>query len=285
MTIQRQIAIVSNPDSGNGRGKVIQEWLCKKLYSLEMAYSLFTPPWPEGLENFSEVWLIGGDGTLFHFINQYPNLEKPIALFGGGSGNDFVWKWQGEKDLDSCLAAALEGKSQSVDAGLCNGNYFLNGVGIGFDGSVVRSMHNKKSFFRGHAGYLASVIRQIFIFREEEVEIIFEDGSTKSTRIFMVSIANGSRYGGGFLVAPHADLKDALLDFVLIRPISILKRMIHLPAVEKGRHLDLPFIEYATVKRISFKSRKLMEAHLDGEYMADTHFDIEIRPGKFKFIY
>lgn len=285
MTIQRQIAIVSNPHSGKGRGKAIQEWLCEKLDSLGMAYSLFTPPWPAGLDSFSEAWVIGGDGTLFHLINQYPNLEKPIALFGGGSGNDFTWKWQGDRDLDSCFAAALEGKSQSVDAGLCNGNYFLNGVGIGFDGSVVRSMVNKKSLFSGHAAYLARVIRQIFIFREEEIEIIHEDGNIKNSKIFMVSIANGSRYGGGFLVAPQAVLTDGLLDLILIKPISILKRILHLPTVEKGRHLLLPFVECSTIKRISFRSAKLMDAHLDGEYMADTHFEIAIRPGKFKFIH
>ncbi|MFI5156433.1 MAG: diacylglycerol/lipid kinase family protein [Chitinophagales bacterium] len=285
MTIQRQIAIVSNPHSGKGRGQVIQQWLCKKLEFLELSYSLFTPPWPSGLESFSEVWLIGGDGTLFHFINQYPNLDKPIALFGGGSGNDFAWKWQGDRNLDSCLAAALEGKFHLVDAGLCNGNYFLNGVGIGFDGSVVRSMANKKSLFRGKVLYLACVIRQIFVFRNEEIEIIYEDGSVKFARIFMVSIANGSRYGGGFLVAPQAKLTDGLLNLIIIKPISILKRIIHLRSVERGTHLELPFIESLTVHRISFRSVKLIDAHLDGEYMADTHFDIEIKPGKFKFIY
>ena len=281
----RQIAIVSNPHSGKGRGQVIQEWICKKLDFLGLAHSLFTPPWPAALESFSEIWLVGGDGTLFHFINQHPNLDKPIALFGGGSGNDFAWKLQGDRDLDSSFAAALEGKFQLVDAGLCNGNYFLNGVGIGFDGCVVRSMTNKKSLFRGHASYLLSVIREIFWFREEVVEIIYEDGRTRRSGIFMVSIANGSRYGGGFLVAPQANLTDGQLNLVLIKPISILKRIIHLPAVEKGKHLALPFIESSTLKKISFRSSKLMDAHLDGEYMADMHFDIEIRPGKFKFIY
>jgi len=280
-----EIALLSNPSSGNGKSLRVEEWLCRKLDQINLAYSLFKPPWPPNLENFSVVWMVGGDGTVFHFINQYPNLNLPVALFGGGNGNDFAWQLYGEISLEEIFKRALAGKTIMVDAGFCNGNYFLNGIGIGFDGSVVKSMGNKRQMLRGHAAYLYAVIKQIFFYREQEIEVIFDDGIHKHSSYLMIAAANGSRYGGGFLIAPESKIDDGLLDLVFIKKISILKRLINLPKVEQGKHLQLPFVEYSTGKKLIIRSNHLLDAHLDGEYLADTSFDIEIRPSKFKFIY
>jgi diacylglycerol kinase (ATP) len=282
---EQEIALLSNPAAGNGKSLRIQEWLCQKLDKMPLAFTLFTPPWPSNLEKFSTVWLVGGDGTIFHFVNQYPNLQLPIALFGGGNGNDFAWQLYGEYSQEELFEKALAGKSILVDAGFCNGNYFLNGVGIGFDGSVVRSMGRKKTILRGHAAYFFAVIKQIFFYREPQIEVFFEDGRQQRGSYLMIAAANGSRYGGGFLVAPDAQIDDGLLNLVFIRKISVLKRLINLPKVEKGKHLQLPFVDSAQSKKLVIRSTHLLDAHLDGEYLADTSFDIEIRPAKFKFIY
>jgi YegS/Rv2252/BmrU family lipid kinase len=280
-----QIALLSNSLSGNGKSLRVQEWLCEKLDQMNISYSLFNPPWPSSLDNFNVVWLIGGDGTVFHFINQYPNLNLPIALFGGGNGNDFAWQLYGDLSPEEIFKKAVAANTIMVDAGFCNGNYFLNGIGIGFDGSVVKSMDRKKPFLRGHAAYLFAVIKQIFLYREREIAIIFEDGHQEQSGYLMIAAANGSRYGGGFLIAPKAKINDALLDMVFIKKISILKRIFNLHKVEKGKHLGLPFVEFSTAKKIAVRSHHLLDAHLDGEYLADTSFDIEVRPAKFRFIY
>jgi len=281
----QEIALLSNPDSGNGKSLRIQDWLCKKLEQENLSYTLFKPPWPPVLEKFSAIWLIGGDGTVFHFINQYPNLQLPVALFGGGNGNDFAWQLYGDISQEELFNKAMAGKSMMVDAGFCNGNYFLNGIGIGFDGSVVKSMGRKKPFLRGHAAYLYAVIKQIFFYREQEIEVFFEDGREQRGGYLMIAAANGSRYGGGFLVAPGAKINDGLLDLVFIRKISLFKRLINLSKVERGKHLQLPFVDSSLGRKLGIRSNHLLDAHLDGEYMADTRFDIEIRPSKFKFIY
>ena len=45
----------------------------------------------QSFDGFTEVWIIGGDGTINWFINQYSEIQLPLALFGGGAGNDFHW--------------------------------------------------------------------------------------------------------------------------------------------------------------------------------------------------
>ena len=87
------------------------------------------------------------------------------------------------------------------------------------------------------------------------------------------------------MIAPAAKIDDGFLDLVFIRKISVLRRLINLPKVEQGKHIHLPFVEFSTGRKITIRSYDLLDAHLDGEYLADTSFEIEIRPGKFKFIY
>jgi len=276
------IALVYNPDAGKGRATEVHQIVKKKLEQLNIRFASFRPPWPTQLLDFTSAWIIGGDGTLHHFINHYADIRIPIALFKGGSGNDFAWKLYGEKSVDEYIETALHSNPQSVDAGLCNGTYFINGVGIGFDGEVVRSM-GKKKILPGHLAYLATVLKKIFLYREQDLKINFDSGWINE-KIFMISIANGSRYGGGFMVAPQSSINDGLLDIVTIKKIAPVKRIFYLPKVEKGTHLHLPIIEVVQSKKVIVESESLMCAHLDGEYFEAKQISVEILPARFLFM-
>jgi diacylglycerol kinase (ATP) len=99
----------------------------------------------------------------------------------------------------------------------------------------------------------------------------------------MITIANGSRYGGNFMVAPGADIRDGLLDLVLIKPVTVLKRYFHLPSMKKGKHLCLPFVSSSKIRRVVISSPAPVPAHLDGELIVDSSFDIQVLPGRFVF--
>ena len=59
--------------------------------------------------------------------------------------------------------------------------------------------------------YWATVLQKIFFFREKEMNLVVHDKKW-SGRLFMISIANGSRYGGSFLVAMPSRLLSDTLD-------------------------------------------------------------------------
>jgi diacylglycerol kinase (ATP) len=275
--------LLYHPKAGKGRALWLFQEIREKLREKSLPFDDRGADWPSDLLGYRAAWIIGGDGTLNHFINCYPDAGIPIALFKGGSGNDFAWKLYGERTMAEYLDLAIAGRDHPVDAGICNGRYFLNGVGIGFDGEVVRAMGGKKILSAGHISYLLTVLRKIFTYRETSMRII-TGGNEKSGRFFMVSVANGSRYGGGFLVAPQASLTDGALDLVIIRQIGPLSRLRYLPEVQKGRHLGRDFADYSLVKHIVVESEQSLPAHLDGEWMEARRLEIEILPGKFRFI-
>ena len=279
---QKHIAVLVNPVAGKGRARAIAEKVARKLSDAGVPKELFFTRWPHSLTTFTDVFLIGGDGTLNFFINSYPACNLPVALIPAGSGNDFAWKLNGKKTWEESFETALNGRVMAVDAGTCNGKYFINGVGIGFDGQVVKNMGRKRFISAGHLAYLFTVLREILFFKSVPVRVQWDE-TQESIRVFMISIANGSRYGGGFLVAPQANIIDGQLDLVTIKDLSVLSRLKHLPAMERGKHLHLPFMQQTICKTVQIESDQILPAHLDGELMEAALFDIRILAAHFHF--
>ena len=282
MKSYRQIAIVCYAEAGKGKSLAVCRQLQSELEKLKIGHTVFSEEWPTHFKLFTDVFLVGGDGTLNYFINRYPNISIPLSIFKGGSGNDFAWKLYGNKSFVQQLEIALHGTARPVDAGVCNGYFFINGCGIGFDGEVVQAMGKKRFISAGHLAYLWTVIKKVVFYREKELKLLI-DNQEISDRFFLLSIANGSRYGGGFMVAPQAVVDDGWLDLVQIRCIHRLRRLFYLPAIEKGKHLQLSFVTTARIKKITIQSNVKVAGHLDGEFLWSDYFDIEILPSRFLF--
>ncbi len=274
----QHIAILMNPLSGKGESAKTGEWLAVRLTELNQSFVLLSTPWPATLLEFTEIWIIGGDGTFNFFINQYPDNALPLGLFKGGTGNDFAWSLYGECTLEENFMKVWHGSPQRVDAASCNDKLFVNSSGIGFDGEVLKSI-NQIRWLGGHLGYLAVVIRKIFSYQEQQV-VIRTNETKESGKYLLMIVNNSSRTGGGFLVTPKASLTDGLLDFMLCKPLSILKRLRYLPVIEKGKHLSLPFINYQQVTQVHIESDKPLFAQLDGELISSSKFSFSILPGK-----
>lgn len=277
----KRIALVCNPTEENQKALRIADAIALTLTAKGVPYALFTTYWPKVLDDFTEVWISGGDGTLNCFINEHPQISLPMALFEGGSGNDFHWMLYGDITLEEQVEKVLQGRTQSIDAGICNGQLFLNGVGIGFDGAIVKDLLGKKKL-AGKATYLLSILKNIFAYKEQYCELTLQDRFVAQD-CFMISVANGRRYGGSFQVAPKAKLQDGLLDVSVIGKIAPLNRMRYLPVMEKGEHLDLPFVQYYQSGRVVIESKQEIPAHIDGEYVCSNRYEIEVLPNRFVF--
>jgi YegS/Rv2252/BmrU family lipid kinase len=277
---QRNIALLCNPIIE--KAIRITDEITFLLREYAIPFSIFTAYWPTVWDGFTEAWIIGGDGTINFFINQNPDFQLPIGVFAAGSGNDLHWMLYGETTLRKQVETFLKGHVVQIDAGDCNGNLFINGVGIGFDGVVVKSMLGKKNL-AGKASYLLSIMKNIFLYREKYCNIDFNTTHIAQDCL-MISIANGSRYGGGFQVAPKASLTDARLDLLLVGKIDARQRMRYLPVIERGAHLELPFVNYHQTDQVTIKAQTSLHAHMDGEYFSADVFEIRCLEKRFSFL-
>lgn len=283
MPEEKHIALVCNPTRENEKALKITNSIDLLLTGMDVRHSIFIDPWPTEWNGITEAWIIGGDGTLNWFINQYPRLSLPLSVFPAGTGNDFHWMLYQDMETEVQVDKLLTATANYVDGGVCNGRLFLNGVGLGFDGAVVKDMMGKKKL-AGKASYLLSILKQIITYQEKPC-VLQLPGETISQDCFLISIANAKRVAGGFHVAPHASVTDELLDVNVVGKVSQLNRMRILPIIEKGEHLELPFIQYRQVKTVTITSPVELHGHLDGEYIRENNFDITILPKRFSFLY
>ena len=277
------VAILENPAAGKGRAIQLSAWLKRQLHVKNITCTVFNEKWPSSFDEFSDIWIIGGDGTINYFINHYPDCQLPLALFKGGTGDDFAWKLYGEISKEEQLELILKSTPQYVDAGKFNETLFINCLGVGFDGAVLESMSTIR-FIGGHFGYLLEVIKKIFSFKEHSF-IITADEEKWTEEFLLVMINNSSRAGGGFFVAPNASINDGKLDMVLCKKLPVLKRLKYLPIIEKGKHLHLPFIVHHLGEKFSIQCNNEIPVQVDGELLFAKELKVEVLPKQFLFRY
>lgn len=281
MIIPRNIALVVNPL--HQKALYVGNELVTLLQTKRLEHTVFTTQWPNNWVDFTEAWIVGGDGTLNYFINHYPQIELPLALFAGGTGNDFHWMLYGETSLAAQVEKVLNASPRKVDAGYCNHLLFLNGVGIGFDGKVVQDLLGMTKW-NPKLSYYKVVLRNIFFFRDFLCTL--RSGSFHwGKKCLMLSIANGRRYGGSFTVNPTGLIDDGQLDVYVVGRIPPLLRFWHLSKIERGSHVQLPMVTYLKTKSVHIKTAGIVPAHVDGEYFDASEFVIECLPKRFLFLY
>lgn len=283
--MKRKVLIVHNPFAAKGVGNNGLQKLKNSLEAQSIDYEIIETE--EGFsqnrknlaekttQNFTEIWVSGGDGTLHQLINCLPKelWQLPVAAIPTGSGNDFVKNYLKKPTLDNAIQAAINGKPQPCDIWQCNDKLFIHGLGIGFDGQVVESMLKGKSFFKGFIGYYYHVLRLLLNYKEKEF-VMLANGEKTTFPCFMVTIGNSTTFGGGFKITPKAKLGDEKLDVCAISEVPVLQRPRYLKSVEKGRHLQLRFVNYFTADRIIIKTPDIVPGHIDGELFYGQEFEI-----------
>ncbi|MEO6251935.1 MAG: diacylglycerol kinase family protein [Ferruginibacter sp.] len=279
-----RIAIVTNTLAGSGKAVKLAAKIQSILNNRKIACSIITEKeWDGRVYDFDQAWIVGGDGTLNYFVNQYNDIKTPLCIFNGGTGNDFYALLYGKITVEDQVGLVLRSSPKPIDAGICNDRYFLNGAGIGFDGAVAKGLQGVNKW-GGKTSFMISILKHIFFYKEQHYSIASAE-KTIEGKLMMISVANGSRYGGGFFVAPLAKPGDGLLDVNLVKPLSAFKRLKYLPVIEKGKHLGLPFNDHYNTRKITIKSDLPIQCHLDGEYLESKELTIEILPSHFNFIY
>lgn len=279
----KKIAIVANKLAGGGVSVSITNGITQILQLKGVEFEAFIEVWPKDFVSFSDVWVVGGDGTLNYFINHYPDVKLPLMIFKGGTGNDFHWLLYRDCNLEEQIEIGLAASAKTVDAGVCNGKLFLNGLGVGFDGAVASKLLGKRKK-AGRITYLIAVLRMIFTFKEQTFTLRMEEREING-KLLMINVMNGKRAGGGFYVTPDAEVNDGLFQANVVSPLSIIRRLLYLPIIEKGKHSKLSCIDYFSTSSMHIKSNENFHAHLDGEYLTTNEIEVRILPSHFLFCY
>ena len=246
-------------------------------------------------QGFDRIVAAGGDGTVHEIVNgcqSYAGADDwgTLGIIPIGSGNDLAWTLDLSPDLETACARVFNGERREIDLGrITDGDgrirYFCNGVGIGFDGTVAREVQ-RITWAGGFAKYLLGLARTfLFYYDAPQVTMRYEDQQI-SDRIMMLTVSNGRRHGGGFIITPDATLDDGCLDLCIVRRVGRLGILQLIPKFLKGVHVGDPRVQMDRGGRVIVEVPDGLATHLDGEIFSDAArwLDIEILPRRLAVI-
>lgn len=230
--------------------------------------------------------VLGGDGTIHHYLRDLSRLKIPVLVVARGSGNDFA-RALGLWTLDQALAAwnrfLVSGNSREIDLGMitplgevsASPVLFCNVAGAGLDSDANRRANAMPRWLRGRGGYVLGALGAIRSSRARRFTV-----ETSGKRIdepgLMVAFANSPTYGGGLCIAPAADLADGLLDVCFVRHVGKARLLRLLRRVFSGRHVKLPEVEYFKAGRVRLETDVPLDVYADGEFVCRTPIEVSV---------
>ncbi len=285
--------IILNPNAGQGHGAKVLPEIEHHLHTLNIPFDLVQTTAPHQADQlaaeavvagYKRVVAAGGDGTVNEVVNGLMTARtdehSPIlGVLPVGSGNDLAYALGIPTDIAAACARLRDGSPRQIDVGKVTVDgtqrFFDNNVGIGFDGEVVVDLAQGRTL-SGFLMYLWSVFRVLFAGHWPLEMSISIDGNRFRQPVTLITVANGVRAGGGFLLTPEAKLDDGLLDICYADGLSKLGVLNLLPRTINGSHIRQKSVSLTTAAAVEISVPDGAPAHIDGEVLCE-------RGREFKF--
>ena len=299
--------LIVNPAAGKGNAERSIPRIRALLDAASVEYTLVKTerPWHAAeladeatRDGIDVVVAVGGDGTANEVLNGLMRAQSAgftgsaLGVLCVGRGNDFAFGVGIPNELDSGCRALIEARRRVIDVGQVSGGlypdgrYFGNGVGIGFD-AVVGFVAKELKHVSGFAGYLVGALKTIFLYFHAPTLKLVMDAETIEMNALMVSVMNGRRMGGGFMMAPNGDPNDGKLDLCLVREVSRPGIFRLIPRFLKGSQFGHPAVRSEQTAHLGVRALSgVLPAHADGETICTdgTALDIEILPAALQIL-
>lgn len=299
--------IILNPAAGNNNGQKALpaiEQLCARY---NLSYDLVRTERPgHGIEltrqaareGYAVIVAAGGDGTLNEVVNGLMQCKLeglPVPLIGVlcvGRGNDFAGSLGLPEDIEGGIKTLLSGRRRTVDIGrvvgglVPQGRYFCSCVGVGFDAITTIEVH-KLPRWGGYLAFMAAVLKTVFLYNKAPLARIEFDGKEITQRSLLISVMNGRRLGGGFIMAPDSLPDDGFFDLCIAEQMSSLEVIKMIPHFTRGDQASQPTIKTGRAHKISIIAQDgPLPAQTDGEIISvdGTRLDIEVIPRQLDII-
>jgi diacylglycerol kinase (ATP) len=303
--------IIANPIAGKGAGITFIPQIDRTLRDLGLDFEIACTEYPWHAAELAKLAVAdgcevivaaGGDGTCNEVLNGLVQAQKEglgsacMGVLCIGRGNDFAFGMGVPRDLQAGCQALADDNRRLIDVGEVKGGlypegrYFGNGVGIGFDAVVgfVAAKMVRLNRHNGFLSYLIAAIKTITLYYTASIVKIEYDGQSFIQPSLMVSIMNGRRMGGGFMMAPNSKPDDRLFDMCIAREMSRISILRTMPSFFKGTQGKSPHIWTGRANQVVITSLNgNLPAHSDGETLCTEGHQLKmsIYPRQFELIY
>ncbi|MBR4918197.1 MAG: YegS/Rv2252/BmrU family lipid kinase [Bacteroidales bacterium] len=244
------------------------------------------------MDGHRHLMVLGGDGTLNEVVNGICESgvalnEVYLAVMPVGRGNDWARTHNFSTEIGQNLEIFLKGNFMQHDIGVVKTlehdvekahRYFINIAGFGFDAEVIHDVTHNKPHFLGISVYVLSLIRCLFRYKSQQVDINGSDFHFKDKSFLMV--AGICQYnGGGMRQVPMAVPDDRKLDVVVVPNVRGITVVANVGRIFKGTHIQSikGILTYQT-DRLKVNSDTLLRSEVEGELLSTGDYRVELVP-------
>jgi diacylglycerol kinase (ATP) len=270
---RRRILVVFNPAAGRDRRTRLNRILGALRQAAEVVEVIETtaPGHAERIareSNSDKIDLIaaaGGDGTINEIVNGLRGKSIALGLIPLGTANVLADEiGLGRKASRIAMTLAV-GELRKVHVGQTNGRRFMMMAGAGFDADVVNSvsLSLKKKF--GPLAYVWQTFKHAFSDSYAGCDVVVDGAMFKTTSAV---ICNGRHYGGPFVAAPAASIRDDLLHVILLKGRGWTSVLRYGAALVLGILPKLGDVEIIAGRDISVTGHGPLPVQADGDIVA-----------------
>lgn len=294
--------IILNPTAGKGAaGRSIDlVKTCLEEHHIEYDLVLTEYAWHAAeltekaiIEGYDVVVAVGGDGTLNEVLNgimlsrQNGIGDAALGMIPIGRGNDFAFGMGIPIEVSESVKVLAGGFRRKIDVGWVTselypeGRFIGNGIGIGYDAMV--GFINAKQKLGGFPGYLVAALRTMYIYQPApvmEIEMSTNGAVLKTITqpSLMVSIMNGRRMGGGFMMTPDSLSDDGLFNLCIVHDMNKPSIIALIPRFFSGTQAVHPAVQTGQAEKITVRALQgTLPAHGDGETLCVEGKEISIK--------
>ena len=280
-----EIALLTNPVSGKGRGVSILEAARPRLQEAGFSVrSLMGRDADEALDlaracvedGVESLVVVGGDGMVHVALQALVGTQTRLGLIPAGTGNDVARYFDiPRRDTAAATDVVIAGKERTIDVARIGSTYYVTVLAAGFD-AVVNERANQMAWPKGQMRYNLATLAELRTFAPIPY-VLDIDGVQHRFEAMMVAIGNGPSFGGGLRIAEGAVLDDGLLDVVVIMPMSKPQLVRTYPKLFKGTHVHHRQYRHHHARKVTIAAPGIT-AYADGERIAALPLTVEVVP-------
>lgn len=283
--MRTEIALLTNPTSGRGRGSRISDLVAPRLRDAGFhVRELIGRDADEALDlartcvadEVDTLLVVGGDGMVHLAVQALAGSATRLGLVPAGTGND-VARNLGipRKDPRAATDVVIGGKERTIDLARVGSKHFVTVLAAGFD-AIVNERANDMTWPKGQMRYNLATVGELRTFTP--IPYVLEiDGEAARFEAMTVAIGNGPSFGGGLRITEGAELDDGLLDVVAILPMGRMGLVRTYPKLFKGTHVHHPMYRHWHARTVTVAAPGIV-AYADGERIAALPLTVEVVP-------
>lgn len=231
------------------------------------------------------VVAVGGDGTINEVVNGFFDRGERVAggavlgILPVGTGGDLRKTLKIPKDIARAARTVREGQARPMDVGKLEYmtregqaavRMFANVASFGISGMVDRLVNESSKRLGGTVSFFMATLRANLRYTNQRVRLVFDDNPSDAAEMTIntVAVANGRYFGGGMLIAPHAEVDDGYFDIIALGDLTMKDMLLSGRRVYTGTHLSLD--------KVSHRRARVVRAEpLHGDGGGEVELDVD----------